>query len=296
MTDKIKTLIEYIVHNDMLKARKQTEIILKENSTAKDTKFCESMLKKIQSTPTFIQLPQNISELVIAEDLSLSFNENRYYLSLREKKVFEEIKNADKINHKLTEKGLRYVNSTILYGESGTGKTTFGKYVAYKLGIPFIYLNFANLISSYLGKTGQNIYNVFNYVQNQRCVLMLDEIDAVGLARGQQNEVGEMPRIVISLMQSLDMIGNDVIIIAATNRVEAIDNALLRRFTRQHEVKPLDDEEKIKFMKKYFEFSDFNFDDKYINDFSKKWSNKQSELEKEIIRQIITLIESEVEE
>jgi AAA+ superfamily predicted ATPase len=75
---------------------------------------------------------------------------------------------------------------------------------------------------------------------------MLDEIDCISIERGSssgEGADGEMSRITISLMQELDKISNQAIIIAATNRLDRIDKALIRRFSKVHEVKKLTDAE-----------------------------------------------------
>ena len=61
------------------------------------------------------------------------------------------------------------------------------------------------------------------------CVLCIDEIDTIAMRRGQ-TDVGEMNRVVISLMQELDQLPNDMIVVATTNRYDQLDSALLRRF------------------------------------------------------------------
>ena len=73
---------------------------------------------------------------------------------------------------------------------------------------------------------------------------MLDEIDAIGMRRGSREEVGEMSRVVITLMQCMDALPNDVIVLGATNRPDIIDDALMRRFTTKHEIKRLDNMER----------------------------------------------------
>lgn len=77
----------------------------------------------------------------------------------------------------MSEYGIPYLNSTLISGIPGTGKTEFAKYVAYRLDLPYAYLNFSYLIDSYLGKTAQNLRKVFDYCKGQKCVLMLDEVD-----------------------------------------------------------------------------------------------------------------------
>lgn len=185
------------------------------------------------------------------EDVSVSFNENRYYLSQREQEIAEKIISMNRVAGRLADIGVNYVNSTMLYGESGTGKTTFGRYLAHKMGLPFAYLNFSRTVDSYLGSTQKNISKVFDYIKQQKCVFMLDEVDAIGMKRGKE-DVGEMSRIVISLMQNLDTLTSDITLLGATNRLDIIDEALLRRFTTKHEVKRLGVNERREMAEKFF--------------------------------------------
>lgn len=71
------------------------------------------------------------------------------------------------------------------------------------------------------------------------CVLCLDEIDAIGTRRGGKDDVAKMNRVTIALMQELDRLGNDIILVGTTNRPDTLDDALLRRFTFGHTVRPL---------------------------------------------------------
>lgn len=119
------------------------------------------------------------------QDVS-NFNEERYYLGKQQRELYTKIESGVKTTTKLLEYGIPYMNSTIIYGVPGTGKTEFAKYTAYKLGLPYAYLNFSYLIESYLGKTAQNVNRVFDYCKGQKCVLMLDEIDCIGLQRGKK--------------------------------------------------------------------------------------------------------------
>ena len=136
----------------------------------------------------------------------------------------------------MLEYGIPYTNSTLIYGIPGTGKTEFARYIAYKLGLPYAYLNFSYLIESYMGKTAQNLQRVFDYCKGQKCVLMLDEIDCIGLERGHDTGAdGELGRTTIALMQALDGLIDGQVVIAATNRCDRLDRALLRRFQRQVE-------------------------------------------------------------
>ncbi|MRY42773.1 AAA family ATPase, partial [Parabacteroides distasonis] len=123
-------------------------------------------------------------------------------------------------------------------------------YIAYKLNMPFAYLNFSNLITSLLGKTGENIQKVFDYISTMKCVFMLDEVDAIGLERGKDS-TGELSRVVINLMQALDKFENDSIIIGATNRADTIDKALLRRFSLKYEMQLPNEEVQYKLVESF---------------------------------------------
>lgn len=184
-----------------------------------------------------MELPSNIKGMLSLEDVSVSFDESRFILDSEDSKVVKRVLDIWKTTDKLNEYGIRYLNTLLLFGQSGCGKTMLGRYIAFKSGIPFAYVNFSHLISSYLGTTGKNIKDVFDFVAKTKCVFMVDEIDAVGVARGGSNEVGEVSRIVINLMQALDTLETGTIVIGATNRLDIIDEALLRRFSIQHEVK-----------------------------------------------------------
>ena len=296
MNDTIRDLIQYVAENDIAKAKIAAEIILKADTSAKNRYFCERMLNKLHATPSVMELPSNIRNYARMEDVSLSFREDRYFLSEREEKLFAEIERSVRVNGRLTEMGIRYLNASLLYGESGTGKTTFGRYVAYKLGVPFLYLNFAECISSYLGQTGHNIQQVLNFASTQKCVLMLDEIDAIGISRGKGQEVGEMARITISLMQGLDLLQNDVVLLGATNRFESIDPALIRRFTRRHEVTPLEESEVLQFSTSFLLSLGYDFSHGQIAAFAKAAPRKQSDLANYLTQRVIEMIEGEMQE
>lgn len=253
MNEEVKTLIEHVCRNNMREAQRVAKSILEKDTTKTNHLFCQRMLNHLNNSPlTLMELPPNLTGILVMEDISLSFHENRYYMTKEERNVIDRIIRMNQVAEKLAEYGVRYLNSTILYGESGTGKTTFGKYLAHRLGVPFAYLNFSQAIDSHLGDSQKNIARVFDYIKNQKCVFMLDEIDAVGAARGR-NDVGEMNRIVIGLMQALDQLGNGVILISATNRIDILDKALLRRFSIKHEVHRLTKAERLMMAQKFYE-------------------------------------------
>lgn len=288
LNENVKNLITSIADNDLQRAKAYANIIISNETASSNQYFCKTIKNKLETQHNFIELPYDIKGILKMEDVSTSFNKNRYYLTDREKKIFEQIEMTNNTNKKLTEMGIRYLNSTLLYGESGTGKTTFGKYVAYKLGLQFAYLNFSQCISSYLGSTSKNIEKVFDYVAKQKCVLMLDEVDAIGIKRGKE-DLGEMSRIVIGLMQSFDLLENDVIVIGATNRKDMIDEALIRRFSIIHEVKALNPAETQTLIVNFLDDIDIKYDKQNIVKYA-SYHNKQSEIIKDITKSIVKMI------
>jgi SpoVK/Ycf46/Vps4 family AAA+-type ATPase len=90
-----------------------------------------------------------------------------------------------------------------------------------------------------MGQTAGKIHDIFDACKSIPCVLMLDEIDCVAVNRtnrGGKGADGELERTTISLMQEMDALPNHVTLIAATNRIEMMDDAVLRRFSIKHEV------------------------------------------------------------
>lgn len=290
LNNNVKELIRSVADNDLQKAKSYVNVIISNETATSNQYFCKTIKNKLETQHNFMELPYDIKGILKMEDVSTTFNENRYFLTDREKEIFNQISMAKNTNEKLTEMGIRYLNSILLYGESGTGKTTFGKYVAYKLGLPFAYLNFSQCISSHLGATSKNIEKVFDYVAKQKCILMLDEVDAIGIKRGNE-DLGEMARIVIGLMQSFDLLENDIIVIGATNRKDMIDDALIRRFTIKHEIKILNNNNAYRLITNYLDDLKIEYDDDNILDYVHKQTQlKQSEIVNDIIKGIVKML------
>jgi SpoVK/Ycf46/Vps4 family AAA+-type ATPase len=141
--------------------------------------------------------------------------------------LLKEYKYADE----LLKYNLPINNKILLYGSSGCGKTTSAKAIAKALGKPLVILNLSNVVCSRIGETAQNIKKVFDKAAREKAVLFLDEFDQVGKERETDDkDVGEMRRLVNSIIQLIDYYPKNALLICATNHVELIDKALLRRF------------------------------------------------------------------
>ena len=127
--------------------------------------------------------------------------------------------------------GLPVNNKILLEGSSGCGKTMTAKAIANALNKNIIILNLSNIVSSRIGETSQNIKMIFDKAGRERSVLFLDELDQIGKARGSDDkDVGEMRRLVNTLIQLIDYYPENALLLCATNHPEIIDTAILRRF------------------------------------------------------------------
>lgn len=127
----------------------------------------------------------------------------------------------------------------LLFGAPGTGKTHLAHYIAGELSLPLVVARLDGIISSFLGTTARNIATLFEFANRYQCVLLLDEFDAVAKIRDDPHEVGEIKRVVNTLLQCLDARSDKGITIAITNHEQLLDRAVWRRFdVRIHVPKP----------------------------------------------------------
>lgn len=258
MNDRERDLIWFVCDGDIRKAQKQARIVLEGIASKKDEQFKKNMLRKLDAKGNFIELPHNLQSLLVAEDMT-TFPNARFLLREEEEKAVRDVLGMYRASERLAMMGIPYLPALMLHGQSGCGKTMLARYIAHKANLPFVYVKFSNLIDSYLGKTQHNLGLVFDYVRTAPCVLCFDEVDAIGMARGQKHDVGEMNRIVIALMQELDRLPNNVIIIGTTNRFDRLDSALVRRFPLQYELKPLSYDDASLLARKFFDYAGFDY-------------------------------------
>jgi SpoVK/Ycf46/Vps4 family AAA+-type ATPase len=126
--------------------------------------------------------------------------------------------------------GLHPTRTALFTGPPGVGKTLAARWIAKKLDRPLIVLELSAVMSSFLGRTGSNIRNIFDYAKGVNCVLLLDELDAVAKRRDDAVEIGELKRLVTVLLQGIDDWPPSGILLAATNHQELLDRAVWRRF------------------------------------------------------------------
>lgn len=171
----------------------------------------------------------NILDLLIVDREPIDWDD--VILNDDNKKEIEQLMKEFRYIDVLKQYNLPVNNKILLYGHSGCGKTMTAKAIATKLNKPLFILDLSTFVSARIGETAKNIKMVFDKAERERAVLFLDEFDYVGKMRGNDdNDVGEMRRLVNALIQMIDQFPEKAILVAATNHVEVLDIALLRRF------------------------------------------------------------------
>lgn len=126
--------------------------------------------------------------------------------------------------------------SCLIYGDPGTGKTHLAKWIAKRVSLPVVLAKLDGIVSSFLGTSSRNISNLFKFANRYKCVLLLDEFDAIAKLRDDPQEVGEVKRIVNTLLQCLDDREEVGFTIGVTNHEQLLDPAIWRRFDVQIEI------------------------------------------------------------
>ena len=131
---------------------------------------------------------------------------------------------------KLRDHGLLARRKLLLAGPPGTGKTMTSRALAGELKLPHFAVQLHALITKFMGETAAKLHAVFEAMQQTRGVYLFDEFDAIGGERSAGNDVGEIRRVLNSFLQFLEHDQSDSLIVAATNNVSILDEALFRRF------------------------------------------------------------------
>lgn len=155
----------------------------------------------------------------------------RLFLAAGTEKLLNRVLEEHRSRLKLAEHGYRPKSKLLFWGPPGCGKTLTAYYLAQQLGLPLGILRISAAISSYLGETATRLQQVFDAAAETPMVLFFDEVDALAKERDDANDVGELKRVVNSLLQALDAFqGSRSLLVAASNHQKLLDPAVWRRF------------------------------------------------------------------
>jgi len=143
---------------------------------------------------------------------------------------FERIEKEYAARERLSAYSLLPRKKVLLYGPPGCGKTLGAKRIAWNTGLSLMKVRFDALVSSYFGESASNLRAVFDAAREQPCALLLDECDFIARSRVASKDIGEVARIVNTLLQLMEEYDAPGLLVATTNIETSLDDALFRRF------------------------------------------------------------------
>ena len=195
-------------------------------------------LKRIDSNlqGLFLEIyPQErLSDLVVAPQIKERIERIIHEFTYKDKLFKHNLENRRKI---------------MFSGNPGTGKTMTASIIANELKLPIYVVLMDKIVTKYMGETSAKLRQIFDFIEDVPAVYLFDEFDAIGGQRGKDNEVGEMRRVLNSFLQFIERDHSDSLIIAATNNLELLDQALFRRFDDVIHYQLPTDNEKIQLLK-----------------------------------------------
>ncbi len=198
---------------------------------------------------SLLELYEIVKRDVSLDDVILPSNKKK----ILQQVILEQKNAANLLNHNMTP-----INRVLLCGPPGCGKTMTAYALGNELNLPIAYVRLDGLVSSYLGQTSTNLRKIFDSIKNQRVLLFLDEFDAIAKKRDDSNELGELKRVVTTLLQNFDNMPSNVFLIAATNHEHLLDPAIWRRFNVTITLELPNEEQRQKLIEK--EIKKYNVD------------------------------------
>jgi SpoVK/Ycf46/Vps4 family AAA+-type ATPase len=238
---EVMKLIEAGLQQDQTKVFNYSQLLINKLESKGDVQTADKLKKILKNIKTLTIKAQGYEQILKSpvdteSRLPLAeikhFPKDSIFLSLNQniKTDIQEFINLLNNADSFLDKGIKIHRSVLLFGPPGTGKTQTAKYIASQTNLPLITVRIDGLVSSYLGSTSKNIRALFDFVEKTPCILFLDEFDAIAKMRDDSNELGELKRVVNSLLQNIDSIESKVPVIAATNHEHMLDPAVWRRF------------------------------------------------------------------
>jgi len=239
-TEKVKKLLLAYRDFDDTAFLRAAETIIEESLAANKMAEAKELKKALgeghrsvgfKSQPMAFLPSSNRSESKLLTLQESNVDDNQIVLSKETKEKIDRIVQEHKNKSLLHKHGLKAKSRLLFWGPPGCGKTLTSMYLGHELGLPVAVVQLSTIISSYLGDTANHLRKVFEYASTTPSVLLLDEFDAIGKSRDDRQDVGEVRRVVNSVLQAFDAFSSDrSLVIAASNYQDILDEALWRRF------------------------------------------------------------------
>ena len=221
-----KKTIEALIADE----RKNSHIILAEKLQRELDLLVDRISKCPQQSPGNISVSQGSEVFNYLSEVNSEITLSQLILSPliveQTEEIVEEHMKADLLRSYSVEPRNRF----LLVGPPGTGKTSYAIALAERLMLPIYIVRYDALVGSYLGETAARLSKMMEYAKTHPCILFFDEFDTIGKERGDNQDVGEIKRVVSSLLMQIDALPSYSIAIGATNHPELLDRAVWRRF------------------------------------------------------------------
>ncbi len=254
LLEVLNKLIEHSRKTKKVNFALQLQSILKEGLRVQQNKG----LTKVGSQKYYLKAEDNaISEFVIERLTSDYSFENLVCSSQIKDELGFFVKEHQTIDV-LNKFELPVSNKILFHGPAGCGKTLASYVLAGELEKMMYVINLGSIVSSKLGETSKNLTKLFKRAAIEDCIIFLDEFDSLGKVRDYSQDHGEMKRVVNTILQLFDYLPQESIVIAATNQLQMIDEALLRRFDLKIKLDLPDDAQIRELIEKTISRSPFN--------------------------------------
>lgn len=247
--DNVRNLIVSNAGHDQVGFRRSAEAIIRELSVSNRPSEAK-MLRDALHTPVANGTNGTLTSLSKQAQGLISFvprlDSIQLVFSAETRASLHRILDEYRAARRLAEGGLRPKTRLLFWGPPGCGKTAAAQWLASELSLQCGVVRLGSLITSFVGETGSNLQKVLLMAEHTPMVLLLDEADAIAKARDDTNDVGELRRVVNSLLQGLDGVAAQrSLIILASNHSHLFDAAVWRRFDDVIEFPPPAPEERL---------------------------------------------------